>query len=285
MIRFEPHDPGDPSDPMQSGADRDVVLPLLVEREGPRLHGLARRFCGDAQMAEDLVQEVFLRAYEAWPTFRGDSKVSTWLFRIAARTCGRMQRKRAGEPERVESLEELLPSGQPRLTYIPGRGEEPLDVQVREESRRAVQAAIARLPEDFRMPIVLREIVGFSLAEIAAILDVPEATIKTRLHRARLKLRQALESVVPEREVPAYTLERDLCVDLLHAKQACLDREEPFQFPDGIFCERCEVVFRSLDFTQELCALEAGEGWPPGLEERILQALEARGTPGAAGEA
>jgi RNA polymerase sigma-70 factor (ECF subfamily) len=226
-------------------------------------------------MAEDLVQEVFLIAYRQWPQFRGESKISTWLFRIAARTCSRMQRKRAGEPDRMESLEEMLPSGQPRLAYIPGPDEEPLDREIREEGRRAVQAAIAALPEAFRMPIVLREIVGFSLAEIAQILEVPEATIKTRLHRARLKLRHALEQAVPQKEVPGYSLERALCVDLLHAKQACLDHHTPFEFPNGIFCERCEVVFRSLDLTQELCRLEEGHDWPQGLEKRILSALEA----------
>ena len=266
----------DSHEPYRIGGDREVEVPRIIEREGPRLHSLARRFCGDAQLAEDLVQEVFLAAYSAWPKFRGDSKVSTWLFRIAARTCGRMQRKRAGEPERMESLEELMPTGQPRLTYIPSDDEEPLAREVREESRRAVQAAIAQLPEDFRMPLVLREIVGFSLTEIGSILEIREATIKTRLHRARLKVRQALEAVVPTREVPEFSLELAMCVDLLHAKQACLDRQEPFEFPDGIFCERCDVVFRSLDFTQELCALEEGQGWPVGLEDRILQALEER---------
>ncbi|HPF15451.1 MAG TPA: RNA polymerase sigma factor, partial [Planctomycetota bacterium] len=246
--------PPDPSRPPEPATyeSRDEALPKLVEREGPRLHTLARRFCGNPDQAEDLVQEVFLQAFKSWDQFRGDAQVGTWLYRIAARTCMRMQRRRSGEPDHMESLDDLLPSGESRLAMIPGPEEEPLSDEIKEEGRRAVQQAIMGLPETFRMPLVLKEMVGFSVAEVAAILDIPEATVKTRLHRARLKLRRTLDASLPTKEVPPFALDKAICMDLLSAKQGCLDRGEPFVFPAGVFCERCRDVFSTLDFTQEL---------------------------------
>ncbi|MCA9003045.1 MAG: RNA polymerase sigma factor, partial [Planctomycetes bacterium] len=206
-----------------SEGSRDEVLPKLVEAEGPRLHALAKRFCHNPEDAEDLVQEVFLSAYRGWDNFRGDSKVSTWLYTIAARACMKMKRKRVGEPTNLASLDELLPKGETRMATVPGPDEDPLTEQMRAEGRAAVQQAIADLPEAFRMPIVLREIVGLNLADIGGILGIPEATVKTRLHRARLRLRQALETNLPVREVPAYELDKTICLDLLQAKQDSLD--------------------------------------------------------------
>ena len=255
------------------GLGKEQALPLLVEQEGPRLHTLALRFCGNPDQAEDLVQEVFLQAFRAWDRFRGESQVSTWLYRIAARACIRMQRKRAGEPDHMESLEDLLPSGERKLAHVPGPGEEPLARELREESRRAVQRAIVELPEAFRMPLVLRELVGLSVAEIAEIVDVPAATVKTRMHRARLKMRKALEESLPKKEVPAFSLDRAICLDLLEAKQTCLDQGLAFDFPSGVFCERCDEVFRSLDFAQELCQLASESEWSQELGTRVLHAL------------
>jgi RNA polymerase sigma-70 factor (ECF subfamily) len=252
---------------------RDAALPKLVDQEGPRLHALARRFCHSPEDAEDLVQEVFLTAYRTWDQFRGDSKVSTWLYTIASRACMKMQRRRVGEPAVLASLDELLPKGEARMATVPGPSEDPLTEQMRAEGRAAVQQAIADLPEMFRMPIVLREIVGLTLAEIAGILEIPEATVKTRLHRARLRLRQALEENLPVREVPAYSLDKAICLDLLQAKQNSLDLGVPFEFPPGLFCERCSEVFRTLDLTQQFCTLDAGEEWPEELGRQVLQSF------------
>ncbi|MEZ6020865.1 MAG: hypothetical protein R3F17_12405 [Planctomycetota bacterium] len=80
---------------------------------------------------------------------------------------------------------------------------------------------------------------------------------------------------MPTHEVPPTELDKAICMDLLEAKQSCMDRGEPFQFPAGLFCERCGEVFRTLDFTQELCRMDESEPWPKGLEGRILTALRA----------
>ena len=92
---------------VEAGTPREQAVPALLEEHGPRIHALARRLCGDAGQAEDLVQEVFLQAWRDWQRFEGRSSPATWLWRIAARRCQRMQRRRAGEPARIQTLDEL----------------------------------------------------------------------------------------------------------------------------------------------------------------------------------
>jgi len=83
------------------------------------------------------------------------------------------------------------------MAVVPDQADGPLAQRIREEGRREIEAAIASLPITFRMPLVLKEIVGFPLAEIAGILGIKAATVKTRLHRARLRIRKALEEALP----------------------------------------------------------------------------------------
>lgn len=248
---------------------RELAVPKLIERHGGALFGLSRRICASDEEAEDLAQEVFMQAWRKWDQFRGDSRPEVWLYTIARHACERMHRRRVGEPERLDSLDELLPFGEPLLAVIPG-GDDPLESQFRQEDREAVGAAIAELDVPFRMALVLKDIVGFSLAEVGAILGVPEATVKTRVHRARLKVRKALESGWPKRELPPPAYSKQICLDLLQAKQEALDRGVPMPNADEIICDRCEAVFASLDLTQGLCAsLRRDEVLPSRVLERL----------------
>jgi len=249
---------------------RETAFPVLIEAFGLRLHALGLRFCGNPEEAQDLVQEVFLRAYDKWSGFEGRAKVSTWLYTIAARACQRMHRKKSGEPERLESLDDLLPFGAPKISVVPSEGDGPLEANLRAEARHQVERAVSALPTIFRQPLVLKEVAGFSLAEIAAILDVKEATVKTRIHRGRLGVRKALEEMLPEREVPQPIYSREVCLDLLNAKQDALDRGVPFEFPGGVVCERCAELFATLDLASDVCR-GLGEGLP--LPDELKRAL------------
>lgn len=261
---------------------RDEALRALVEREGPRLYALGLRFCGSPHEAQDLVQETFLQATRAWDAFEGRSKPSTWLYTIAARVCQRFHRKRSGEPERLASLEELLPLGAGPMGVVPA-DEDPLAHALRAEARERLEQAIARLPTPFRMPLVLHAVVGFSVEEVAAVLGLVPATVKTRLHRARLAVRAALEGALPRRAVPAPIFSRRVCLDLLEAKQEALDRGSAFAFPDEVVCERCAELFATLDLTQAACRELARGPLPAELRERLLALVaggEARRAPG-----
>ncbi len=256
------------------GSPRETAIPALLEREGGRLLSLATRFCGSKGEAEDLVQEVFLQAWRHWDQFEGRSKPSTWLYTIAARTCQRMHRKRSGEPDQLESLDELLPFGATRMAMVPSEEAGPLDEQIRQEGLAQVEQAIAALPTEFRMPLVLKELVGLPVEDVAQVLDLPPNTVKTRLHRARLKLRAAIDAVLPQEEAVAPRFSREVCLDLLAAKQRCLDEDLPFEFPEGIVCERCAVVFSTLDLAQDACRDLVPGDLPASLREEVLGRLK-----------
>ncbi|MFG0292176.1 MAG: RNA polymerase sigma factor [Phycisphaerales bacterium JB050] len=247
----------------------------LVDRYAGSVYGLGLRFCGNATDAEDLVQEVFLNAQKGWDGFRGESDPKTWLYTIAARACQRMHRKKSGEPQRVASLDADLPFGDRLIAMIPSEQEDGVQEQIRREARERVEAAIAALPEDFRVPLVLKEIVGFSVPEVARMLGLQEGTVKSRVHRARLKLREAVDAVLPRHPEPAPppAYEQRVCLDLLNAKQDALDRG--VEFDGGVICDRCRSVFASLDLTQQVCHDLAGGELPEGVRERLEMALRA----------
>lgn len=261
------------SKPITPGTPRETAIPQLLETEGAKLLSLAGRFCGSRNEAEDLVQEVFLKAWRSWDKFEGRSAPGTWLYTIAVRTCQRMHRKKSGEPNKMETLDELLPLGSSRMALLRSPDDGPLEFHLHKEQVERIEAAIASLPDDFRMPLVLKEVVGFSVQAVAQVLELPLNTVKTRLHRARLKLRLAMDSVLPQTTGVPPIYSREVCLDLLAAKQKCLDEGLQFDFPDQMVCERCESVFGTMDLAQAACQ-EMGQGTlPEGLQEHILARL------------
>lgn len=261
------------ADDLNGSEPREEAIPLLLDAHGGRLYSMGVRLCGNRADAQDLVQETFLQAFRKWHQFEGRSRPSTWLYTIASRTCRRFHRKKSGEPERMESLEELLPLGGPRLGTVPKDGDGPLSSQIREEARAKVEAAISSLPYTFRWPFVLKEIAGFSLAEIATILNLREATVKTRIHRARLRVRKTLERALPRSELPPPIFSKEICLDLLRAKLECLDRGLVFQFPDQVVCERCAAIFATLDLEQGICRDIARGDLPEKLRKELLTSV------------
>ncbi|MEM8960149.1 MAG: RNA polymerase sigma factor [Acidobacteriota bacterium] len=234
----------------------EEAIPNLLDEHGGRIYHLGLRICGGPDLAEDLVQETFLNAFRKWESFEGRAEPSTWLYTIAARVCQRMKRLRAGEPQRMETLDDLLPGPD---DAVPALGD-PHDEMVRREAESKVQEAIATLPLDFRLPLVMKDIVELPLVAIAEILGVKEATIKTRVHRARLKLRQALVDDLPRQEDASDSeAERRLCLDLLWAKQQALDKGVDFDMPDQELCQRCLTLLASLDLAHDAC-LAIGRG-------------------------
>ena len=259
--------------------DASAKMTEIFESEGGRMYQLALRFCGDPDQAEDLVQEVFLQAYRGWAGFRGDSDVKTWLYRIAARACQRMHRRRTGEPEQMASIDAPLPFGEPLIAVIPDEQGDALQQQIREEARERLEAEISRLPDDFRVPLVLKEIVGLGIQQVAEILGLEQGTVRSRLHRARLKLRHAIDPAIPRTPEPAPppAYDQQTCLDLLDAKQNALDRGVPFA--NEIICQRCQSVFAELDLAQSLCAQLAKGEMPPSLRQKLAQQIS-KGEPG-----
>lgn len=263
--------PADPPPPTATSAHR--AIPELLDRHGGKIYALGLRLCGDSEDAQDLVQETFLAAFRKWEQFEGRADPSTWLYTIASRACRRFHRRRSGEPRRMEPLTALLPGREEAVPDLAPRPPSPLDDQLRREARETVEAALAELPLPFRLPLVLKDIAELSNAQVAQVLGIREATVKTRVHRARMRLRQALANELPRRPAPPPTHGRLVCLDLLQAKQEALDRGVEFPVPQAELCSRCEALFSTLDLGREVCA-GLGHGELPGpVRELVLRRL------------
>ncbi|MEK7387267.1 MAG: sigma-70 family RNA polymerase sigma factor [candidate division NC10 bacterium] len=161
----------------------------LVEKYRQRVYRLAFNVLRDTEEALDAAQEAFIRAYQALPSFRGQSAFYTWLFRITMNVASdrvrqRTARGRAFGTERVEEEEW-------ERTLV-DRGEAPDAAAARAEERRRIQRALESLPEHHRAIIMLSDLEGLSYREIAEVLGIPMGTVMSRLHNARKRLRQAL---------------------------------------------------------------------------------------------
>lgn len=164
----------------------------LVERYEQRVYNLARKMMRDQQDAEDVLQETFLSVYRHLENFQGASSFSTWLYRIA--TNASLMKLRARKPPPL-SLDEPGESedGAPGLPReIVDWSITPEQALLSGETRAQMDAAIAALPVTLRAVFVLRDIEGLSAQETAEVLDISIPNVKTRLHRARLLLREDL---------------------------------------------------------------------------------------------
>jgi RNA polymerase sigma-70 factor (ECF subfamily) len=247
----------------------------VAEQVAPRLYRIALRMCGNPPDAEDLVQDVLLQGFRKWSQFEGRADPVTWLYTIAARACHRRRRRRSGEPPRLESLSSLLPTPEDRIPALPASNGGPLDEHMRKEAERTITAALAALPPNVRLPLVLAEIAELPTREVAAILGLKENTVKTRIHRARLSLRRALVSGLPGRTAPPADHDRQVCLDLLQAKQDAMDRHAPFSLSPDALCERCRSVFATLDLGRDVC-WSLGRGELPGSLQALIRAQKAR---------
>lgn len=167
------------------------ALAAVVDLYAPRIYNFASRMCRSREDARDILQDTFLAAVRSAGQFRGEGRLSAWLFRIAANACRRMHRRGKFEPAQHLSLDEFMPSPEDALDQKPVF-ETPDAALLRGDLRSALDEAIAALPPLYRSVLILRDLEGLSTDETAAALGVTPITVKVRLHRARLFLRRRL---------------------------------------------------------------------------------------------
>jgi len=138
-----------------------------------------------------------------------------------------------------------------------------------------VHEAILALPENFRVPLVLKEMLELSIEDVAEALCIKPETVKTRVHRARLLLRKAImdRRSMPKRAAQAPTYEKQVCLDLLKAKLDAMDNGRGFPIGQDVMCERCRAVFAELDLAQNTCARLAEGEMPARVRKAILGAV------------
>lgn len=169
----------------------------LVAAYSSRIYNVALKLLGDPIEAEDALQETFLSAYRAIDRFEGRSSLGTWLYRIATNASLMRLRKRREALSLDEPVE--LEDGASVARQLVDWSHVPEDVLLGVEARQAMDAAIAALPDTLRATFVLRDIESLSGAETAEVLGISLAAMKSRLHRARLFLRERLANYFTER--------------------------------------------------------------------------------------
>lgn len=164
----------------------------IVKQQQNRIYNLCYWMLNDPEEAADAAQDAFVRAFRSLDHFRGDAAFGTWLHRIAVNVCldAARRRKRAAVPfstldSDAESVREQEPAD---------AGHSPAEIADRQERRRAINEALATLSENHRTVLILLDIQGHAYEEVATMLDLPLGTVKSRLNRARLALREKLEA-------------------------------------------------------------------------------------------
>jgi RNA polymerase sigma-70 factor (ECF subfamily) len=173
----------------KSQEDDERAFGELVSRYESKVYSLALKMLRNPEDAEDVLQDTFLRAYRGIKSFKGNSTFSTWIYRITANSALMRLRKRQLPTVSIDDADEReAPIN--IADWAPG----PVEQMLNQETQAAMTEAIDALPPEFRQVFVLRDIEELSNAEVAEILDLSVAAVKSRLHRARLKVRNRLAS-------------------------------------------------------------------------------------------
>jgi RNA polymerase sigma-70 factor (ECF subfamily) len=176
--------------------DEDAVTEFVVTYK-PKVYQLAFRYLRNKEDAEEVSQDVLMKVINKIAAFRGDSALSSWIYRITFNTA--MSRLRNGRAQRAGEVDDRLDGAEETAST---RGETPYDVAdwsaladehvMRVELRQSLAKAVRELPAIYRAPVILRDIQGLTTEEASAMLQVKDQTLKSRLHRGRVILRQRL---------------------------------------------------------------------------------------------
>jgi len=161
----------------------------VYSRHSTMIYNLALRMSGDREAAADLTQDIFLRIYRHLGSFRGNSSLKTWVYRVGLNQC----RSRLGRKRPLE--QPLAEEGAEGVAPLPDPARGPEEIAMAGETAERVTAALAGIHLAFREAVVLRDLQGLEYEEIAQLLDVPIGTVRSRIARGREALRLALESM------------------------------------------------------------------------------------------
>ena len=176
---------------MQAGDGTAVAE--LASTYGPRIHQLALRYVKNWEDAEEVTQDVLMKVHRKIDAFRGDAALSSWIYRITFNTA--MSRLRSGRANRAIEVQAPETAAEPseRQSAEPADWSALADdLVLRSQMRDRLIASLSHLPAVYRVPVILRDIQGLSTEEASAVLRVKPQTLKSRLHRGRLMLREYL---------------------------------------------------------------------------------------------
>ena len=181
--------------------DESAFNELVITYER-RVFALVLRMLGRRDEAEDLAQEVFVQVFKAIDQFRGESKLSTWIYRIAVNLCKTrtkyLSRRRVNDQDDVDAMAERAPFTAAKGVSVGDVGR-PDELVEGMQLEILVKRAIAQIEPDFREVLILRDVEDLSYEEIAAVTGLADGTVKSRIHRARAQLRALVEKAIGEK--------------------------------------------------------------------------------------
>jgi RNA polymerase sigma-70 factor, ECF subfamily len=228
------------------------ALETLLERHQAQVYRFGMKMCRDPDDAKDVLQDTLLAMARGVRDFRGASSISTWLYTIARSFCIKKRRRSrfAPEPERSLETEAAAEAG-----HLAAAGAAPDDALAGRQVERALGQAIAALDPMYREVLLLRDVEGLSASEVAEVVGVSVQAVKSRLHRARLSVRERIAPLLGEEVAPSAS---GACPDVLTMFSRHLEDEisaercaEMERHLDG--CSRCRATCASLRRTLALC--------------------------------
>ncbi len=172
----------------------EYAFPALVHSYQDRVFNTVFRYTGDRHAAEDMTQEIFMKILGGLGTFQEKSALSTWIYKITVNHCASEARRLSTRKRKAEvSLTPVDSAGEDNPLDPGDFSGDPWKKAEDEERTGKIQAAISSLDPEFRESLVLRDVDGFSYEEIAEIIGKPVGTVRSRIHRARLELRDKLK--------------------------------------------------------------------------------------------
>ncbi len=238
----------------------------LLERHEMHVYRFGLRMCGNEEDARDILQETLIAAFRNLKSFRGESAVSTWLYQIARSFCIKKRRRREGEPLHHESLD-----AREALSVVTDSSQSDSRSHAREVTA-LIQAAIRTLQPDQQEAIILRDVEGLSAEEAAEVVGIEVGALKSRLHRARLELRQQLAAAMNERDNPAGCPE--LAQELSAYAAQEIDQATCVRIEQHLAgCPRCASACDALKRTVSMCRAIPGGEVPAPVRAAVRHAL------------
>ncbi len=228
------------------------ALDSLLARYQARIYRFGMKMCRDPADAEDVLQETLLAMARGVREFRGASSLSTWLYSVARSYCVKKRRKSGFAPDQQESIER---GGRDEACQVADPGAGPEDVLLGREIEVALARAIASLDHEHREVFLLRDVEGLKAAEVAEVVGSSVSAVKSRLHRARQRVRETIVVLLDEREARN---ESDTCPDIVETYSRYLESDigpevckEMEQHVEA--CATCRHTCDSLKRTLSLC--------------------------------
>jgi len=250
------------------------ALERLLARHQPAIYRFGAKMCRDDEDAKDVLQETMIAAARAIPEFRGTSAISTWLYAIARSFCIKKRRTSKFAPERLESLDAYAE----QAGEIADARRNPEEDAAGRQLQSALDTAIAELDPMYREVIALRDVEGLSAAEVGEVMGLSVEAVKSRLHRARMMVRDRIAPllVAPAQRAPPEP--GPGCRDVVEVfsrrlegeidASACADLEKHLQQ-----CEACRGRCESLRSTLVMCKRAGAAAVPAHVERSVREAL------------